>query len=93
MPWASLAEHSFLFKIEEMNGFLNEFGLTKKQSTNQTQAGIDFFDKFVTKLKVSGPPKMGLNVLMGDTTKSKLINLLAHLKTGELELISGVYKK
>ena len=93
MPWASLADHSFLFKAEEMDSFLIEFGLTKEQSTNQTQAGIDFFDAFVTRLKISGPPKMGLNVLMGDTTKPKLMNLLSHLKSGVLELQSGVYKK
>ena len=93
MPWASLADHSFLFKAEEMDRILNEVGLTKEQSTDQTQTGIDFFDALVTRLKESGPPKMGLNVLMGDTTKPKLMNLLAHLKSGELELKSGVYKK
>ena len=93
MPWASLADHSFLFKAEEMDLFLNELGLTKEQFDDQTQAGIDFFDKLVARLNEFGPPKMGLNVLMGETTKSKLINLLNHLKTGELELKSGVYGK
>ena len=93
MPWASNANHSFLFKAEEMDGFLKEFGLTKEQSINQTQAGIDFFDALVARLKEMGPPKMGLNVLMGETTKPKLMNLLTHLKTGELELRSGVYRK
>ena len=93
MPWANAADYSFLFKAEDMEGFLEEFGLTKEQSTNQTQAGIDFFDALVAKLKEFGPPKMGLNVLMGETTKPKLMNLLSHLKTGELELKSGVYKK
>ncbi len=93
MPWASVAEHSFLFKAEEMHSFLEGFGLIKVQSTNQTQAGIDFFDKLVARLKEFGPPKMGLNVLMGETTKPKLMNLLTHLKLGELELKSGVYKK
>ena len=76
-----------------MEGSLNELGLTKEQSTNQSQARIDFLDALVTRLKESGPPKMGLNVLMGDTTKPKLINLLSHLKSGELELKSRVYKK
>ena len=93
MPWASIADHSFLFKTQEMDSFLNEFGLTKEQTTNQTQAGIDYFDALVTRLKESGPPKIGLNVLMGKTTQPKLMNLLSHLKSGELELISGVYKK
>jgi len=93
MPWASISDHSFLFKTEEMDNYLEEFGLTKEQSNNETQAGIEFFDALVVRLKEFGPPKMGLNVLMGETTKPKLMNLLTHLKTGELELISGVYKK
>jgi len=93
MPWASNATLSFLFTAKEMDGFLKEFSFSMEQSKNQTQAGIDFFDALVAKLKESGPPKMGLNVLMGETTKPKLMNLLAHLKTGALELKSGVYKK
>lgn len=93
MPWASNANLSFLFKAEEMDELLKEFGLTELQTANQTQAGIDFFDTHVARLKEFGPPLMGLNVLMGDTTKPKLLNLLTHLKSGELELKSGVYKK
>ena len=93
MPWASNVEQSFLFKAKEMDEFLKELGFTKEQSTNQTYAGIQFFDALVARLKEFGPPKMGLNVLMGETTKPKLMNLLTHLKTGELELKSGVYQK
>ena len=93
MPWASNADLSFLFKEEEMDRFLKELNLVKDESTNQTQAGIDFFNALATRLKEFGAPKMGLNVLMGETTKPKLMNLLTHLKTGELELKSGVYKK
>ncbi|WP_299767645.1 class I SAM-dependent methyltransferase [uncultured Dokdonia sp.] len=93
MPWASVSNHSFLFKAEEMDKYLIELGLTRELSTDQTQAGIIFFETLVAKLKEFGPPKMGLNVLMGDTTKTKLMNLLTHLKSGELELKSGVYKK
>ena len=93
MPWASNAHLSFLFKAKEMDGLLQEFGFIEEQSVDQTQAGIDFFESLLARLKESGPPKMGLNVLMGETTKPKLMNLLSHLKSGELELKSGVYKK
>ena len=93
MPWASTADLSFLFKENEMDNILEQFGLTKEQSTDQTQAGVDFFNVLVAKLKEFGPPKMGLNVLMGESTKPKLMNLLTHLQSGELELKSGVYRK
>lgn len=93
MPWAGDINLSFLFKAEEMDTILKEFGFTKEQTTDQTQAGIDFFDTLIMRLKEFGPPKMGLNILMGETTKPKLINLLNHLKSDKLELKSGVYKK
>ena len=93
MPWASTSEISFLFKEAEMDNFLTKFGLTKEQSNDQTQHGIDFLNALFAKLKEFGPPKIGLNALMGETTKQKLVNVLGHLKSGELELKSGVYKK
>ena len=93
MPWASTSEISFLFKETEMDNFLTKFGLTKEQSNDQTIYGIDFLDALFAKLKEFGPPKIGLNALMGETTKQKLVNVLGHLKSGELELKSGAYKK
>tara|TARA_B100001057_G_scaffold406071_1_gene419274 strand:+ start:813 stop:1637 length:825 start_codon:yes stop_codon:yes gene_type:complete len=93
MPWASTSDISFLFKEKDMDNFLTQFALTKEQSNDQTQYGIDYLNALFAKLKEFGPPKIGLNALMGETTKPKLINLLGHLKSGELELKSGVYKK
>ena len=93
MPWASNADISFLFAEEEMDNILKEIGFKKEQITNQTQTGIDFFEKLVARMKDFGTPKMGLNVLMGEMAKPQLINLFYHLKNGELELKSGVYKK
>jgi ubiquinone/menaquinone biosynthesis C-methylase UbiE len=93
MPWASNADISFLITEEEMDNILKENGLVKEQTTNQTQAGIDFFEKLVARVEKSGLPKMGLNVLMGEMAKPQIINLFKHLKSGELELISGVYRK
>lgn len=93
MPWANNANLSFLIKEKEMDDILKSIGLTKEISTDQTQPGIDFFNALIAKLKESGPPKMGLNVLMGETTKPKIMNVLSHLESGKLEIKSGVYKK
>ncbi len=93
MPWASTSDHSFLVKAIEMHDILNELKLEKSTIIDQTKAGIDFFESLVAKLKAYGPPKMGLNVLMGDSTKHKLLNLLEHLKNGTLMLESGIYTK
>ncbi|WP_428740209.1 class I SAM-dependent methyltransferase [Tenacibaculum sp.] len=93
MPWASSEDHSFLFKNSDMDNILTSLGFTKVSSKDQTQAGIEFFEGVLAKIKEFGPPKIGLNVLMGETTKPKLLNLLEHFKNGSLILESGVYKK
>lgn len=93
MPWANEPEISFLTRVNDMEVILNQLGFSKIQSTNETENGIVFFEKLVEKIKEFGPPKLGLNVLMGDTTKNKIINLLNGLKEGKIILQSGVYKK
>ena len=93
MPWATSNDQSFLFGIGNLTQIFDSLGLLKVQTIDQTQAGIDFFIALFDQLKKSGPPKMGLNVLMGETAKPKLMNLLTHLKKGILCLQSGVYQK
>lgn len=93
MPWASNANISFLFEGEEMDNILSELGFKKEQITNQTQAGIDFFEKLIARLNKYGTPKMGLNVLMGEMSTQQIINIYNHLNAGDLELISGAYRK
>lgn len=92
MPWASTEDHSFLFRNSDMEAILSDLGLQKISSSDQTRAGIDFFEGMLAKLSEFGPPKIGLNVLMGETTKPKLLNLLEHLKNESLMLESGAYK-
>ena len=93
MPWASSADHSFLFKNIELHTILNQQGFRSIAATDQTKAGIEFFEALLARLEQFGPPKIGLNVLMGASTKTKLLNLLHHLKKGSLILESGIYKK
>ncbi|WP_245911934.1 class I SAM-dependent methyltransferase [Flagellimonas meridianipacifica] len=92
MPWASSADQSFLFRSTEMNEILIELGFEKLVITDQTKAGIEFFEALVTKFKKFGPPKMGLNILMGESTIPKLLNLMNHLTSEALALQSGIYK-
>lgn len=93
MPWASTPDQSFLFKLKEMDSILDDLGLDQLQTTDQTAAGILFFEKMVAKPSAEGPPRIGLNVLMGASAKPKLMNLMSHLKEHKLALHSGAYKK
>ena len=93
MPWASDTSISFLASTQEIEGIMESLGLTEVSTTDQTAVGIDFFENLLQKIAVSGPPKLGLHLLMGTSTKEKLTNLLNGLKQGKLVLQSGVYRK
>ena len=91
MPWANSSEISFLAEVEEVALLLETLGFKKIQTKDQTATGIQFFETLLNKIQASGPPKPGLNLLMGTTTLTKLSNLLEGLSSGNLELQSGVF--
>jgi ubiquinone/menaquinone biosynthesis C-methylase UbiE len=93
VPWADTADVSFLHTIANMQNILNELGFENKSSKNQTVDGIFFFEKLFEKIQKDGPPKLGLNVLMGASTKEKLGNVMKALKGEQIELESGIYTK
>ena len=76
-----------------MNSILVDLGFELHESTDQTAGGIIFFDNLISRISQSSMPNLSLKLLMGDTTKLKIANLLKHLKNGNLELASGVYIK
>ena len=93
VPWANDASVSFLGTHAEMNQILLDLGLKRDFSTDQTSQGAAFLIGLFENLKKKGPPKIGLNVLMGRSTKEKLDNILKGLKEEKIVLQSGIYIK
>ena len=93
MPWANSKEISFLQTTSEMNKILENLNYHQVETSDQTQKGVEFFETVLERIGKFGPPKLGLNVLMGESTKSKIINLLSGLKEGKIMLQSGIYRK
>jgi len=93
VPWADDKSVSFLGTISNMENILNELDFSKTQTADQSELAIAFFKDVFGKMKIHGPPKLGLNVLMGASTKEKLGNVLKSLQENKIELQSGIYKK
>ncbi len=93
VPWANDESISFLGTIENMETILKNLGFSKAQTTNQTDKAVEFLHNMFDKIKTNGPPKIGLNVLLGNSTKEKLGNVLIGLEEKKIELQSGIYKK
>ncbi len=92
VPWANNASLSFLQTISNMERLLNDLGFRKLQTSNQSDKAKQFLTGLFEKIKKNGPPKLGLNVLMGASTKEKLTNILKGLEEDKLELHSGIYR-
>lgn len=92
MPWANESEISFLAKVNDMERILGQIGFQKMESNDESNNGIIFFENLIEKIEKFGPPKLGLNVLMGASTKTKITNLLNGLQKGKIVLQSGIYK-
>ena len=93
VPWANNASISYLQTIANMDSILNNLGLSKTQTTDQTEGAIAFLHELFNKIKTNAQKKLGLNVLMGSSTKEKLGNVQKALETNKIELQSGIYKK
>ena len=93
VPWADYASASFLGTTENMDDILERLCFKNLLTSDETGNGIRFLDDLFKKLKKNGPSKLGLNVLMGPSTKEKLMNILLGLKEGQIVLQSGIYKK
>jgi ubiquinone/menaquinone biosynthesis C-methylase UbiE len=93
VPWANDPSTSFLVTPLEMDDILERLCFKNLTTTDETNKGKDFLNELFEQLKQHGPPKLGLNVLMGSSTKDKLLNILKGLEENQIILESGIYIK
>jgi ubiquinone/menaquinone biosynthesis C-methylase UbiE len=93
VPWADDASTSFLGTTSNMDDILERLCFKNLLTTDQSYKGITFLQDLFEKLKMNGPPTLGLNVLMGASTREKLVNILLGLEDEQIVLQSGIYKK
>lgn len=93
VPWADDPSVSFLSTTGELHNLLGTLGMVKVKTSDQTAKAISFLDGVFHKIEVEGPPKMGLNVLLGAATKEKLTNVHRALKSEKIVVQSGSFRK
>lgn len=93
VPWADDDAISFLITTAELDMLLQELGFIKIQATDQTTAGIQFFEEMFTKMAAGETPRIGLPLLIGVSSKEKFQNLYANFIDKKIELQSGIYQK
>lgn len=93
VPWANNESISFLETKSVVDALLIDLGFVELQSTDQTFKAKQFLINFFKKFERENKSKLGLNVLMGNSTKNKLGNTLKGLEENKIELQSGIYRK
>lgn len=93
VPWANESSASFLVTPLELDDILERLCFKNVTTKDETYKGRQFLTDLFEKLKMNGPSKLGLNVLMGNATKKKLGNILKGLEEKQIVLESGIYIK
>lgn len=93
LPWANNASISFLESIQLVDALLNNLGFVKLQTSDQTNKAKNSLINSFENIKKNGLPKLSLNVLMGNSTNKKLVNILKAIEGNKIELQSGIYRK
>ncbi len=92
-PWANDPSISFLFEANTLREMLASLGLKPLQVRDQTAAGVSFLRQLFDRIEREGVPTVGLHLLMGDSAREKLENLLRSMDEGALKLESGIFAK
>jgi ubiquinone/menaquinone biosynthesis C-methylase UbiE len=89
MPWASKADTSFVETASVYRQQLEAAGFEIRKERNRREFGIEFLRAVQARAAAGkgGTPALGLNLLMGPTTRQKISNLIEGL---ECEVIAPV---
>ena len=93
VPWADGPSGSFLVSKEDFRNNLEEAGLEIVQWKDVTEPSLQWFNNVTQRLAESGPPPLGLHLLMGDAAQTKLGNVGKNLKENRICVAQSICRK
>ena len=94
VPWATTAETSFVASVEHYKRALQAVGFTVVAERNRHEFALTFFEQLRAKTQAaSGPPPLGLHLLMGETAASKVQNMITNVASGCLAPVELIARK
>jgi SAM-dependent methyltransferase len=91
-PWANDRTTSFLATPDEMRRLLETAGFRIESWRDKTAAGREFFESVLARTAESGPPPLGLHLLLPDF-RPRAENMLRSLADDRLAVIEIVCRK
>lgn len=89
-PWATAESESFLLPVDELRALLGELGLSIARWRDCSEASIAFFRDLQERIATSGPPAVGVHLMMGERAADKIANMYDALAAGDIVTIQAV---
>ncbi|MDH3669885.1 MAG: methyltransferase domain-containing protein [Gammaproteobacteria bacterium] len=93
VPWAEKSTISFLEKPASLRAILDKAGLKTSEWEEKSQHSLEWFEAVIEKTKESGPPPLGLHLLMRETAQSKFENVIRNLRENRIVVVQVVAEK
>jgi SAM-dependent methyltransferase len=82
VPWASTSVTSFLAEPAHYRELLSRAGLSVALERDRSEFGVAFFRRLRAVIAESGPPALGLHIVMGQDAATKVANMIDNLERG-----------
>jgi len=85
VPWAISEESSFVARVKDYRDALEGAGFRVEKERGRRAFSIEFTERIMARMAQSGPPALGLHLLMGEQAPIMARNMLAMMQEGILE--------
>jgi ubiquinone/menaquinone biosynthesis C-methylase UbiE len=93
VPWAASEATSFVASAAEYREALEAAGFAVISERDQRQMALDFFARIRARMAASGPPPLGLHVLMGKDAPQKIANVVTMLERGTVAPVEMIARR
>jgi ubiquinone/menaquinone biosynthesis C-methylase UbiE len=93
VPWASTAETSAVATPERYKQALQNAGFEITAERNRRDFALAFFEELRARTAAGGPPALGLQILMGESTPIKVQNMIANISANRIAPVELIARK
>jgi MPBQ/MSBQ methyltransferase len=94
VPWAADPSISHLISAEKARKLLKEVvGFKELAWEDKTEYVIDWIKQMIMRAQTSGPPTIGVHILVGPQWSEMIKNVLRNLEEGRIAVAQGIFER